>query len=139
MKKVKYLTLLKDYNDYLDKMVAFYKPKYKKKFDNDAVLNSTIICLAFSDDKIVGAVRSLSDLSRHGIIIDLIVENEFQGKGVGTKLLENIVAELLRHDVAIISLTTEPNCLGLVEFYKKNGFEPVSDSTNMIYSENNAK
>lgn len=133
-REFKYLTLLKNYDDHLDKIVDFYNPKYKKRFDNITVLNSTIICLAFLDNKIIGAVRSLSDLSRHGIIVDLFVENEFQGNGIGTKLLENIIIELLSHGVATISLTTEPNRPSLLEFYKKNGFEPVPGSINLIYS-----
>lgn len=133
MNKIKYVTLKNNYSNHLEAIVDFYEPKYKKIFNNDTVLNSTIICLAFFDNKIIGAVRALSDLSRLAVIADLIVDKEYRKMGVGKSLLKNIVDELLKYKVATISLTTEPDSPWLVDFYAKNGFKTISDSHHMIY------
>ena len=136
MDNIKFITLNTDYDGYIEDIVDFYKPKYKKTFNEDTVLNSTIICLAIIDDKIVGAVRALSDLSRFGTIIDLVVENNFRNNGIGTTLTNNITKELLKHNVATISLTTEPESPWLVHFYERNGFKTIPDSIHMMYKPN---
>lgn len=125
---IKVIVLVKDFSDYTEEIVDFYQPKYKKTFNEDTVWNSAIICLAFDGDKVVGAVRAISDLSRHALIVDLIVEENFKRQGIGSKLLENIVGELKRMNVANISLATDPKYPWLVEFYEKNGFKPLDGS-----------
>ena len=134
MLKIKYLILTRNYDDYLNQIVDFYKPKYSKVFNDKTVINSTIICLALINDQIVGAVRALSDLSRHAIIVDLMVEEKYRNQGIGKRLLSNVVCELQKSKVANISLTTEPNCEKLVDFYRKNGFKSLSGSTHMIFN-----
>lgn len=134
MNNIQYLALRNKYENYIEQIVDFYKPKYQKIFNKDTVRNSTIICLAFSDHKIVGAVRALSDLSRHAIIVDLMVDEKYRNQNIGSKLLGNIVLELQKSKVANISLTTEPNREKLVNYYIKNGFTPLSGSIHMIFS-----
>lgn len=133
MNEVKYITLKDNYNAYLEEIVDFYVPKYKKVFNKDTVLNSTIVCLALSNDKIIGAVRALSDLSRLAVIADLMVEEEYQKMGIGKSLLTNIVEELLKYEVATISLTTEPDSPWLIDFYNKQGFNPIENSKHLVY------
>ncbi|MCX6808168.1 MAG: GNAT family N-acetyltransferase [Candidatus Berkelbacteria bacterium] len=126
--KYKFVAVEKDYSEFIDKIVAFYRPRYETSFTKDTVLNSTIICLAFDGDKVVGAVRTISDLSRHGLIVDLIVEKAYRQKHIGTNLLQLTVVELKKHNVKNIGLGTEPGVPRLVKFYQKNGFEPLKDS-----------
>ncbi len=128
-----YKNLVKDYADCIDKIVSFYKPKYKKSFNENTVWNSAIICLAFEDGKVVGAVRAISDLSRHALIVDLIVDEKLRKQGIGSRLLGNIVNELKSANIANISLATDPKYPWLVEFYKKNGFNTIEGCTYLEY------
>jgi len=133
-KEISYITLIKSFSNYIETIVEFYQPKYKKPFNENTVMNSAIICLAFDNDKVVGAVRAISDLSRHALIVDLIVEEESRKQGIGSKLLGNIVKELKSINVANISLATDPKYPWLVDFYKKNGFKPVEGGTYLEYN-----
>lgn len=136
MIKINYKILKGPHKPYINKIVDFYKPKYKTTFNYITVTNSTIICLALVDDKIIGSVRAISDLSRHGIIVDLMVDENSRKLGVGTKLMNLIINELLKFKVANISLNTEPNSPWLVDFYKKNNFKPFPECIHMVYDVN---
>lgn len=118
----------KEFLKYADQIVDFYAPKYKHQFTETTVNNSAIICLAFDDNKIIGAVRTVSDLSRHALIVDLIVDENYRKQKIGTKLLEAIISELKKYKVKNIGLTTEPGVDWLADFYKKNGFKISQDS-----------
>jgi GNAT superfamily N-acetyltransferase len=124
----KIITLKKDYNGYIDDIVKFYAHQYKFPFTKKTVLNSTMICLAYDGDKIIGGVRAISDLSRHGLIVDLVVEEKYRKQNIGTKLLQSIIRELKKDNVKNIGLTTEPGIDWLINFYKENDFEESIDS-----------
>jgi ribosomal protein S18 acetylase RimI-like enzyme len=49
--------------------------------------HSTLVISAWDDDKLVGAVRVLSDTIFRSIIYDLLVLPEYQGKGIGKELV----------------------------------------------------
>ncbi|MEI8143478.1 MAG: GNAT family N-acetyltransferase [Candidatus Berkelbacteria bacterium] len=131
MTEIKYTTLKHNYSEHLDELVNFYEPKYQKPFNRNTVLNSSIICLAIAGDEIVGAVRALTDFSRHGIIVDLMVDENFRRQKIGSNLLKNIALELTALKIPIVSLTTEPDAPWLVVFYEKHGFRPIAGSVNM--------
>jgi len=129
----KYKNLVKDFTNHIGVIVEFYQPKYHKTFNEDTVRNSAIICLAFNGNKVIGAVRVISDLTRHALIVDLIVEEEFRKQGIGSVLLKNAVAKLKSIGVANISLATDPKYPWLVDFYKKNGFKIIEGSAYLEY------
>jgi GNAT superfamily N-acetyltransferase len=52
-----------------------------------AVVHSTLVVSARDGDKLVGAVRVLSDTIFRSIIYDLLVAPEYQGKGIGGELV----------------------------------------------------
>lgn len=120
-----------DFNEFKDVIIGFYATKYKFPVTNTTIDNSTIICLAYNDNQIIGAIRAISDLSRHGIIVDLFVNEDFRKNGVGKSLLTSIIDELRKNDVRNISLVTEPGLDWLVIFYKDNGFVEIKDSIYM--------
>jgi GNAT superfamily N-acetyltransferase len=125
---IKIVNLKKEYSGFIDSIVEFYAPKYKSPFLKETVENSTMICLAYDNDKIIGAIRAISDLSRHGLIVDLMVSKEYRNQKIGTKLLNAIVDELRKYNVKNINITTEPGIDWLADFYKINGFEELKES-----------
>ena len=50
-------------------------------------LNSTLVISAWDGDRLVGAVRVLSDTIFHSVIYDLLVAPEYQGQGIGRELV----------------------------------------------------
>lgn len=79
--KHKYITLVKDHSDFASEIVEFCSPRYKHPFTEKTVANTAITCLVKGEDnEIIGAVRAISDLSRHGQIVDLIVDEEHRKK-----------------------------------------------------------
>ena len=129
MKNIKYINLKKDYSKYCDQIVSFYKPRYEDSFTEKTLKNSAIICIALIDGKIAGAIRAISDLSRHSMVVDLVVCKEHRRKGIGTRLTNNIVGELKSESKRSVGLVTDPSCPWLKEFYSKIGFKELVDST----------
>lgn len=76
-------------------------------------------------NKLVGFVQILSDGIKHGYILRLLVHKDYQGQGIGTKILENLM-ELLKENKLNPVLITKPaeegfyNRFGLVR--ENNGF-----------------
>lgn len=80
-------------------------------------LHSTLVISAWDGDKLVGAVRVLSDTIFRSVIYDLLVLPEFQNKGIGTELVRRCIEHF-------------PNSEWLVEttqdisgYYEKIGFK----------------
>ena len=54
-------------------------------------VNSTLVVSAWTNERLIGAVRVLSDTMFRSIIYDLLVLPEYQNKGVGTELLQRCI------------------------------------------------
>lgn len=57
-------------------------PDILQKF-NVPFINSTLVISAWDKERLVGAVRVLSDKVIRSVIYDLVVDPEYQGKGIG--------------------------------------------------------
>jgi ribosomal protein S18 acetylase RimI-like enzyme len=80
--------------------------------------------LSARDDqgKLIGFVQVLSDGIRHAYILRLIVSPDMRGKGVGSALMERVLA-ILRENNLLPTLVATP---GKASFYEKFGFKPES-------------
>ncbi len=81
--------------------------------------------VAIEDEKIVGAIffsrlRFESDL-RAFILSPVAVHTEYQGKGIGQKLLTYGIQKLTNDGVELVMSYGDPN------YYSKVGFEPVKE------------
>ena len=56
----------------------------------EAFGQSTFIRAAFEQDKLVGFGRTVDDGRYYGLIVDLVVDPDHQGQGVGTRLLREL-------------------------------------------------
>ena len=122
MNKFEYNIVNKNDSSQLGKTLTFYQTKYEIGYSDTTLENSAIIVTAKDGDKIVGAVRAISDMSRHSMVVDLIVDEKYRRQGIGTRLMEIIVEELKNKTERSIGLVTDPKLPWLEDFYKRIGF-----------------
>ena len=81
--------------------------------------NSNLVLVALQQDKIVGVVRAFTDTEITTYIIELLVGEEFRGKGIGKALIDT--CHLLYPKARIEVLASETSR----EFYKSHGFRDM--------------
>ncbi|MBU1013364.1 MAG: GNAT family N-acetyltransferase [Bacteroidetes bacterium] len=84
-----------------------------------AIHNSWYTYSAYDGDQLVGLGRLISDGIIHALIIDLIILPEYQSKGLGKKILEQLVLKCKTHQIRDIQLFSAKDKAG---FYEKSGF-----------------
>ena len=93
---------------------------------------SYFFVVAYDDDKAVGSGRVVSDGILHAMIYDMIIDPDYQRKGIGTKILNMIIDKCLEDNIGDIQLFCAK---GKKEFYLKNGFEiREEDAPGMQYN-----
>ncbi len=88
---------------------------------NIPFINSTLVVSAWKNERLIGAVRVLSDKMFRSIIYDLLVLPEFQNKGIGKELLKRCIEHFPGSEWLV--QTTEE----ISGYYEKNGFKINSD------------
>jgi len=74
--------------------------------------------------KVVGYIIFRHEKWNNSVYIDqLFIESKFQGKGIGSRLLNEAVKFAKKHDIRIIFLDTGNDRPNAIRFYLKNGFE----------------
>lgn len=83
-------------------------------------LNAAPFCVtAWDGDKIIGMVRMSGDTGMYGYIQDTIVLPEYQGKGVGKKMMDLILSKVKDKKGYLLGVC--PSKVS-VEFYSSFGF-----------------
>jgi len=96
-------------------------PRLLKAFDKPFI-NSTLVVSAWDSQRLVGAVRTLSDKIIRSIIYDLVVDPEYRGLGIGKELIRRCIACF--PDSEWLVETTEDK----ISYYEKLGFKVNTDS-----------
>lgn len=86
--------------------------------------NSLLILAAYVDTQLVGLVRLVGDGSTIIFIQDLLVHPDWQRKGIGSKLLQEVFARY--QEVRQIELLTDETDTS-VRFYHANGMHKASE------------
>ncbi len=102
------------------------------EFLNLIVKNSACFVGVFLDKKLIGMGRALSDRISDAYIQDVTVLKKYRGKGIGKKIIQELVIQLKRMGVDWIGLVAEP---GTIPFYKDLGFNPLKDHVALKYEE----
>lgn len=96
----------------------------------DEALNNTIysIC-AYNDDKIIGFARLIGDKTLFLYIQDVMVIPEFQGRKIGSQLMEFVLNEVKKLQSISPNIRTYLGASkGKEDFYKKFGFITRSEA-----------
>lgn len=81
--------------------------------------NSDLTCFARDGERLVGIARALSDRTVHSVIYDLCMLPEYQGKGLGTRMMKAMLERLGTPGVVLWSVP------GKEPFYARLGFRPM--------------
>jgi GNAT superfamily N-acetyltransferase len=85
----------------------------------EALANSWYVVAAYDGEQLVGFGRVVTDRTMHAMIYDLIVHPAYQNRGLGTQILEQLVARCLEARIRDIQLFC---ARGKRTFYEKRGF-----------------
>jgi len=85
---------------------------------------------AFSQDRMVGMGRSISDGVSDAYIQDVTVLKSFRGQGIGSSIIRSLVSYLKQSGIDWIGLIAEPGSRSL---YEKTGFVTMTDHQPMLY------
>ena len=90
----------------------------------DAYANSLCVIGAYDNEKLVGIIRAVGDGLTIVFIQDIIIQPEYQRKGIGTKLLKAVMDKY--SDVYQMELLTD-NTEKTKAFYRSIGFSASDD------------
>jgi ribosomal protein S18 acetylase RimI-like enzyme len=80
--------------------------------------NSTLLVTAWDGEKLVGVARALTDKSYCCYLSDLAVDKEYQNKGIGHELVDEVQKQI--GDECNLVLLAAPES---IEYYPKIGFD----------------
>ncbi|MGI9055670.1 MAG: GNAT family N-acetyltransferase [Pyrinomonadaceae bacterium] len=111
-----------------DEIIALYencglpRPTHDKQRIAEMFANSNLVISAWSNKKLIGVARSLTDFVWSCYLADLAVKKDFQKAGVGRKLVE-----LTREKVSEKSMVLLLSVADALEYYPKIGMEKVEN------------
>ncbi len=93
-----------------------------------AIKHSDPVISAWDGDRLIGFARATSDGIYRATIWDVVVHPDYQGAGLGRKLVQTVLSHPQVSNVERLYLMTTNQ----QEFYKRIGFE-VNQTTTMVY------
>ena len=100
---------------------------------NNPLMTSYYHIAVYEDGKLVGYIDSVSNGVTDAYIQDLMVHPDYQGKGLGTELMNQMIAYLKENRIYIISVVFEES---LKPFYDRFGFSSMLCGQMETYSSN---
>lgn len=88
---------------------------------NRPFVHSTLVVSAWNGERLVGCVRALSDTVVRAILYDLVVDEEYRHRGIGSELVRRCMA---KYPKAEWLLQTEEH---IIPFYEGLGFARFDD------------
>ena len=90
-----------------------------------AILNGYVSC-EYDGDKLIGMgwiFPRQTMLRKQAVVEDMILDEAYRGRGLGRKLLDNLVQWAKKEGVEVIELTSNPKREAANALYKKYGFQ----------------
>ena len=120
--------------EFLDIIESVGFKTYSKEQVEKALKNTMYMVKAIMDNKVVGIGRVVGDYSIVCCLSDICVRPEYQGKGIGLKIV-NRLREMIEEGVKEgekMQIELTPTA-GNEEFYKKAGFKYKPDKITGMY------
>lgn len=95
------------------------------------VKQSHCFAVALADGELIGMGRAISDGVSDAYVQDVVVNQAWRGRGVGSHIVSRIVARLQDDGLGWIGLIAER---GSSPFYEKFGFKEMANSRPMLFS-----
>jgi ribosomal protein S18 acetylase RimI-like enzyme len=77
---------------------------------------SYALCFAYEEARLIGTARAISDGVNSSVIYDVVVHPDYQGLGVGKRIMQDLVSRLPERSVMLVSSVDRCG------FYRKLGF-----------------
>jgi len=100
----------------------------------EALARAFIFSVAEQDGEIVG-YQWCERHERHGHITRLAVRPDWEGQGVGTRLLTEALASMVNAGVSWITLNTQESNLRSQTLYERHGFHLTSDRVAVLWKD----
>jgi len=96
--------------------------------------NSRYKCFVYDEDKIIGVGRALADGVDCSYICDVAIHPDFQGKGIGKQIVNQLVDFSQGHAKIILFAS-----IGKEPFYAKLGFDKMNTAMAIFKNRQNAR
>jgi ribosomal protein S18 acetylase RimI-like enzyme len=96
-----------------------------------AIANSDPVISVWDSDRLIGFARATSDGIYRATIWDVVIHPDYQGAGLGRKLVETVLSHPKLSRVERVYLMTTHQ----QSFYKRIGFEENSTTTMVLYNQ----
>ncbi|MGK7900252.1 MAG: GNAT family N-acetyltransferase [Hormoscilla sp.] len=96
-----------------------------------AIANSCPVITVWDGDRLIGFARATSDGVYRATIWDVVMHPEYQGVGLGRKLVETVLSHPKMSRVERVYLMTTHQ----QQFYERIGFQRNSTTTMVIYNQ----
>jgi GNAT superfamily N-acetyltransferase len=88
--------------------------------------NSGVRCFALDDGLLVGAGRAITDWVNYALILDVVVLPEYQGKGIGKRIMKYLAERSKAKNVLLHSVP------GKEQFYKALGYRRMKTAMGLF-------
>jgi len=92
---------------------------------------STYVYSLWEEQALVGFGRIVED-GTMAMFYDIAVHPDYQGKGVGTRIMQHLLGDIKDKDYASVGLFAWARNPGAMSFYKKLGFESVDFGMKLV-------
>jgi ribosomal protein S18 acetylase RimI-like enzyme len=96
-----------------------------------AIANSNPVVTVWDRQHLIGFARATSDGIYRATIWDVVIHPEYQGAGLGRKLVETLLSHPLMNRVERVYLMTTHQ----QSFYKRIGFQENATTTMVLYNQ----
>lgn len=87
-----------------------------------SVITISLIHIIDTNRKLIGFARATSDYAFNATIWDVVIHPNFQGYGLGSALMHQLIQKIRDYDITTITLFADPH---VISFYHNLGF--ISD------------
>ncbi len=88
--------------------------------------NSGVRCFALDDGLLVGAGRAITDWVNYAVILDVVLLPEYQGKGIGKRIMKYLAERSKAKNVLLHSVP------GKEQFYKALGYRRMKTAMGLF-------